>query len=271
MNELGIICWLFILLLVIIIMLVALSGIRVVKEYEKAVIFRLGKFKGVKGPGLFYVVPVFDSMRKVDLRVVTVDVPPQEAITKDNVTVKVDAVLYYKVTSPKIAIIDVENYKMAISKAAQTSVRSIIGQYSLDELLKNRDAVNDRLAKIIDEMSDPWGIKVASVETKDLIIPESMQRAMAKEAEAEREKRSRLIKADAELESSSKLAEAAEEISKNPAVLELRRLQMISEVGIEQNTTTIILMPSEFISFAKSISDAAKEFTQKMTAGTKAA
>jgi regulator of protease activity HflC (stomatin/prohibitin superfamily) len=248
----------------IILVIMLFSGLRVVKEYERAVIFRLGNFKGVKGPGLFYKLPMFDSMRKVDLRIVTVDVPPQEAITKDNVTVKVDAVLYYKVSSPKTAVIYVQNYIKAVHKLAQTSVRSIIGQYSLDDLLKNREAVNNRLCSIIDEMSAPWGIKVVGVETKDLIIPHSMQRAMAKEAEAEREKRARLIKAQAELESASKLAGAAEEISKNPIVLELRRLQMISEVGIEHNTTTIVLMPSEFISFAKSMGDAAKEFTQKM-------
>ncbi len=269
MFGLDLVCWFFIIMVLIIILLIILSGIRVVKEYERGVIFRLGKFEGVKGPGLFYILPIFDSMQKVDLRVVTVDVPPQEAITKDNVTVKVNAVLYYKVSSPKIAIIEVENYKLAISQAAQTTVRSIIGQYTLDDLLKNRDAVNQRLCKIIDDMSDPWGIKVTSVETKDLIIPESMQRAMAKEAEAEREKRSRLIKAEAEFESASKLGMAAEEISKNPAVLELRRLQMISEVGIEQNTTTIILMPSEFITFAKSISEAAKEFARKTNVGGK--
>jgi len=248
--------------LILVILLV--SGLRVVKEYERAVIFRLGKFYGVKGPGLFYKMPMFDSMVKVSLRIVTVDVPPQEAITKDNVTVKVDAVLYYKVSSPKTAVINVQNYMKAISKLAQTSVRSIIGQYSLDELLKNREAVNNRLCSIIDEMSDPWGVKVVGVETKDLIIPPSMQRAMAKEAEAEREKRSRLIKAQAELDSAAKLASAADEISKNPIVLELRRLQMISEVGIEHNSTTIILMPSEFLSFAKDVGEAAKGLTQKM-------
>jgi regulator of protease activity HflC (stomatin/prohibitin superfamily) len=264
MSAVVVVVWMFAFFIGLVLVILLFSGLRVVKEYERAVIFRLGNFKGVKGPGLFYKVPMFDSMRKVDLRVVTAVVPPQEAITKDNVTVKVDAVLYYKVSSPKTAVIYVQNYYKAISKLAQTSVRSIIGQYSLDELLKNREAVNHRLCSIIDEMSDPWGIKVMGVETKDLIIPHSMQRAMAKEAEAEREKRSRLIKAQAELDSASLLAGAAEEISKNPIVLELRRLQMISEVGIEHNTTTIVLMPSEFISFAKSMGDAAKEFTQKM-------
>ncbi|UCE74858.1 MAG: slipin family protein [Methanomassiliicoccales archaeon] len=260
----DVVCWSMIFLVVLVIVLFLLSGIRVVKEYERGVIFRLGKFQGVKGPGIFYILPIFDSMQKVDLRVITVDVPPQEAITKDNVTAKVNAVLYYRVSSPKTAIINVENYRLAISEAAQTTVRSIIGQYSLDELLKNRDMVNQRLSKILDEMSDPWGIRVTNVETKDLMIPESMQRAMAKEAEAEREKRSRLIKAQAELESASKLAVAAQQISAHPSILELRRLQTIAEVGIEQNTTTIILMPSDFVTFAKHIGEAAKEFTKKM-------
>jgi len=264
MSALAVVCGsMFILIVLVLIFIILLSGIRVVKEYERAVIFRLGKFDGVKGPGIFFIIPLLDTMQKVDLRVVTVDIPPQEAITKDNVTVKVNAVLYYKISNPKTAIIDVENHGKAISQAAQTTVRSITGQYELDELLKNRNTVNERLREIIDEMSDPWGIKVTGVETKDLIIPVTMQRAMAKEAEAEREKRSRLIKAQAELESASKLAVAAEQISRNPSILELRRLQMISEVGIEQNTTTIILMPSEFVTFAKSVGDAAREFSQR--------
>lgn len=252
----GTIGFMFVLLLIVIV----LAGIRVVKEYERGVIFRLGRLIGAKGPGLFFVIPVLDRMRVIDLRIRTVDIPPQESMTRDNVTVRVNAVLYYKVADPLKAVNDVENYAVATSQGAQTTLRNVIGQYMLDDLLRNRDVVNSRLKAIIDEMSDPWGIKVVEVETKDLEIPKSMQRAMAKEAEAEREKRARIIKDQGELEATKKLAVAAGDILKNPAILELRRMQMITEVGVEQNTTTIILMPSEFVTFAKSISDLSKAF-----------
>jgi regulator of protease activity HflC (stomatin/prohibitin superfamily) len=252
----GTIGFMFVLLLIVIV----LAGIRVVKEYERGVIFRLGRLIGAKGPGLFFVIPVLDRMRVIDLRIRTVDIPPQESMTRDNVTVRVNAVLYYKVSDPLKAVNDVENYAVATSQGAQTTLRNVIGQYMLDDLLKNRDVVNGRLKAIIDEMSDPWGIKVVEVETKDLEIPSTMQRAMAKEAEAEREKRARIIKAEGELEATKKLSFAADDILKNPAILELRRMQMITEVGVEQNTTTIILMPSEFITFAKSISDLSETF-----------
>jgi regulator of protease activity HflC (stomatin/prohibitin superfamily) len=247
-------------LLVLVVALFLMAGIRVVKEYERGVIFRIGRLIGAKGPGLFFVIPVLDRMRVIDLRVRTVDIPPQESMTRDNVTVRVNAVLYYKVSDPMKAVNEVENYQVAVSQAAQTTLRNVIGQYMLDDLLKNRDVVNNKLKGIIDEMSDPWGIKVVEVETKDLEIPTTMQRAMAKEAEAEREKRARLIKAQGELEATEKLKVAADDIVQNPAILELRRMQMITEVGIEQNTTTIILMPSEFVTFAKSIGDLAKAF-----------
>jgi regulator of protease activity HflC (stomatin/prohibitin superfamily) len=246
---------------------IVISGIRVVKEYERGVIFRIGRLIGAKGPGLFFVIPVLDRMRVIDLRVRTVDVPPQESMTRDNVTVRVNAVLYYKVGDPLKAVNEVENYGVAVSQAAQTTLRNVIGQYMLDDLLRKRDMVNKRLKDIIDEMSDPWGIKVVEVETKDLEIPVSMQRAMAKEAEAEREKRARLIKAQGELEATEKLRVAADDIVKNPAILELRRMQMITEVGIEQNTTTIILMPSEFVTFARSITDLSKALAPKKKKG----
>jgi regulator of protease activity HflC (stomatin/prohibitin superfamily) len=251
-------------IIILLILAVVIAGIRVVKEYERGVIFRLGRLIGAKGPGLFFVIPVLDKMRVIDLRVRTVDVPPQESMTRDNVTVRVNAVLYYKVADPLKAVNEVENYGVAVGQAAQTTLRNVIGQYMLDDLLRNRDVVNGRLKAIIDEMSDPWGIKVVEVETKDLEIPVSMQRAMAKEAEAEREKRARVIKAQGELEATAKLRGAAEDIVRNPAILELRRMQMITEVGIEQNTTTIILMPSEFITFAKSITDLSKAFTPEI-------
>jgi regulator of protease activity HflC (stomatin/prohibitin superfamily) len=255
---LGIICGSLTLVIIFLLVVILLAGIRVVKEYERGVIFRIGRLHGAKGPGLFFVIPVLDRMRVIDLRVRTVDVPPQESMTRDNVTVRVNAVLYYKVADPLKAVNEVENYQVAVSQAAQTTLRNVIGQYMLDDLLKNRDVVNGRLKTIIDEMSDPWGIKVVEVETKDLEIPSTMQRAMAKEAEAEREKRARIIKAEGELEATKKLSVAADDILKNPAILELRRMQMITEVGVEQNTTTIILMPSEFVTFAKSIGDLAE-------------
>jgi regulator of protease activity HflC (stomatin/prohibitin superfamily) len=260
---LGIICGSLTLVIIFLLVVLLLTSIRVVKEYQRGVIYRIGRLHGAKGPGLFFVIPVLDRMRVIDLRVRTVDVPPQESMTRDNVTVRVNAVLYYKVADPLKAVNEVENYQVAVSQAAQTTLRNVIGQYMLDDLLKNRDVVNGKLKIIIDEMSDPWGIKVVEVETKDLEIPSTMQRAMAKEAEAEREKRARIIKAEGELEATKKLSIAADDILKNPAILELRRMQMITEVGVEQNTTTIILMPSEFVTFAKSIGDLAEAVLPK--------
>jgi len=251
--------WLMVLLFILfVVVLVLLSGIKVVREYERGVIYRWGRLTGAKGPGIFYVVPGMDKMVKVDLRTITVDIPSQEAITRDNVTVKVSAVLFYKVEKPVVAVNDVEKYGFAISQAAMTSLRSIIGQYMLDELLRNRTQVNGRLSEIIHEMCSKWGINVIGVETRDLEIPQTMQRAMAKEAEAERERRGRIIKAEGEFQAIEKLKEAAKVIEQNPAALELRRMQMITEVGVEQNTTTIILMPSDFVTLARSISDLAK-------------
>jgi regulator of protease activity HflC (stomatin/prohibitin superfamily) len=244
--------------ILIIILVILLSGIRVVKEYERGVIFRLGRLIGAKGPGLFYIIPGIDSMQIIDLRTITVDVPKQEVITSDNIPIEVNAVLYYKVQDPNAAVNNVERYRIAISQGAQTTVRNVIGQHSLNELLTKRDLINTKIQKIIDEMSDPWGIKVTAVETKDVNLPKGMQRAMAKEAEAEREKSARLIKAEGELAATNKLESAAKIISANPTILELRRMQMVSEVGMEQNTTTIVLMPSEFVSMAKGIGELGK-------------
>jgi regulator of protease activity HflC (stomatin/prohibitin superfamily) len=233
------------------IVVIGLTGIRVVKEYERGVIFRLGRLVGTKGPGIFYVIPGIDSMVKIDLRIITVDVPKQEVITSDNIPIEVNAVLYYKVQEPQAAVNNVERYKNAIAQGAQTTIRNVVGQHQLDELLTKRELINEQVREIIDEMSDPWGIKVTSVETKDVNLPESMQRAMAKEAEAEREKRARIIKAEGELIATNKLENAAKVIRENPSILELRRMQMVSEVGTENNTTTIVLLPSEFVSMAK--------------------
>src|SRR6516162_6487021 len=224
----------------------ALSGLRVAQEYQRAVVFRLGRFQAVRGPGLYWNIPFFEWQRKVDMRTMTVNVEPQESITKDSVTVKVNAVLWYRVTEPFKAILEVADFRSAVYQVALTSLRNIIGQHVLDEVLKERDQINTKLRALVDQATDPWGVTVEMVEMKDVEIPQSMQWAMAREAEAVREKRARIIKADAELEASTKLSEASKIITQNPLGLELRRMQMISEVGAEQNTTTIIMMPSEF-------------------------
>jgi regulator of protease activity HflC (stomatin/prohibitin superfamily) len=235
---------------------IGLSGLRIAQEYQRAVVFRLGRYQGVRGPGLYYNLPLIEWQRLVDMRTVTVNVEPQETITKDSVTVKVNAVLWYRVTEPFKAILEVADFRSAVYQIALTSLRNIIGQHDLDEVLKDRNTINDQLRTIVDEDTEPWGVKVEMVEMKDVEIPQSMQRAMAREAEAMREKRARLIKAEAEQEASRKLGEAAAAISRDPIALELRRMQMISEVGAEQNSTTIIMMPSEFVSMAKGLGDA---------------
>jgi regulator of protease activity HflC (stomatin/prohibitin superfamily) len=234
---------------------IALSGLRVAQEYQRAVVFRLGRFHSVRGPGLYYLIPLIEWQSKVDMRTVTVNVEPQETITKDSVTIKVNAVLWYRITDPTKSILEVADYQSAVYQVALTSLRNIIGQHQLDEVLKERDAINDKLRTIVDKDTDPWGVLVEMVEMKDVEIPTGMQRAMAREAEAIREKRARLIKAEAELEASRKLADASEIITEHPLSLELRRMQMVSEVGAEHNTTTIILMPSEFVTMAKGVSE----------------
>ncbi len=232
----------------------ALAGIRIAQEYERAVVFRLGRYHSVRGPGLYWNIPFFEWQRKVDLRTVTVNVEPQESITKDSVTVKVNAVLWYRVTDPFKSILEVAAFRDAVYQVSLTSLRNIIGQHMLDEVLKERDKINAQLKVIVDQATDPWGVSIEAVEMKDVEIPTSMQRAMAREAEALREKRARIIKAEAEQEASAKLAEAAHLIAANPLSLELRRMQMISEVGAEQNSTTIIMMPSEFVTLAAGLS-----------------
>jgi regulator of protease activity HflC (stomatin/prohibitin superfamily) len=236
--------------------ILALSGIRVCMEYQRAVTFRLGRYHSIRGPGLYYNIPLLEWQKKVDMRTVTVDVERQEMITRDSVTVKVNAVLWYRVVEPFKAILEVADFRAAVYQVALTSLRNIVGQHGLDEVLKERDKINDKLREIVDRDTDPWGIKVEMVEMKDVEIPQAMQRAMAREAEAVREKRARLIKAEAEQEASRLLAAATEQISQNPLGLELRRMQMISEVGAEHNTTTIIMMPSEFVTMAKGLGTA---------------
>lgn len=242
------------------VVLVALSGLRICKEYERGVVFRLGRFLGLRGPGLYYLLPLgIDWQRMLDLRTQTVDVEPQEAITKDSVTIRVNAVLWYRIANPELSVLRVNDYRKAVYQVALTSLRNIIGQHVLDEVLKERDAINDLLQQMVDVATDPWGVQVEAVEMKDVEIPANMQRAMAKEAEAVREKRARLIKAEAEFDASEKLSQASRFIADNPAALELRRMQMIAEVGAEQNTTTIIMMPSDFVTMAKGIGEALTE------------
>lgn len=231
------------------------SGLRIAQEYERAIVFRLGRYQGTKGPGLYWIIPVIDRQQTIDIRTKTVDLEQQETITKDSVTIKVNAVLWFRVTNPENAVIKIANYNQAVYQFSVTALRNIIGQHHLDEVLREREQINATLQKIVDEATEPWGVKIEMVEMKDVEIPESMQRAMAREAEAIREKRARIIKAEAELESSIKLTQGAKQMESSPFSLELRRMQMLSEIGIDNNTTTVILMPSEFTNAAKSFSE----------------
>lgn len=221
------------------------SAIKVIPEYERGVIFRLGRIIKAKGPGLFLIIPIVDQMIRVDLRVVTLDVPTQETITLDNVTVKVNAVCYFRVIDPIAAVINVSNYLLATQQIAQTTLRSVLGQSELDELLAQRDDINRRLQQIIDEQTEPWGVKVSVVEIKDLELPQSMQRAMARQAEAEREKRAKIIHAEGELQASRELAEAARVMATEQGALQLRYLQTLTEISAEHNSTIIFPLPIE--------------------------
>jgi regulator of protease activity HflC (stomatin/prohibitin superfamily) len=221
----------------------ALTAIKVVNEYERGVVFRLGRVQGAKGPGLFLLIPVIDRMVKVDLRTVTLDVPSQDAITSDNVTVRVNAVVYFRVIDPVSAVINIEDYQRATWQIAQTSLRNVIGQSEIDQLLAEREEINIRLQHIIDEATEPWGIKVSIVEVKDVELNQSMVRAMARQAEAERERRAKVIHAEGELQASSQLAEAAKKMSEEPGAMTLRFLQTLVEIGVENNTTTIFPVP----------------------------
>lgn len=238
-------------LLIIPIVLIILS-LRIAQEYQRAIVFRLGRFMTIKGPGLYYIIPFIERQQTIDIRTKTVDLERQETITKDSVTIKVNAVLWFRVTDPAKAIIQVANYNQAVYQFSVTALRNIIGQHLLDEVLKEREQINGTLQKMVDAATEHWGIKIEMVEMKDVEIPESMQRAMAREAEAIREKRARIIKAEAELEASLKLTQGAKQMEESPIALELRRMQMLSEIGIDNNTTTVVLIPSEFTNAAKS-------------------
>ncbi len=225
---------------------IAYSAVKIVNEWERGVILRLGRLVGAKGPGLFFIVPIADKMIKVDLRVVTLDIPSQEAITKDNVTIKVNAVAYFRVVEPADAVIQVEDYRRATWQIAQTSLRSVLGQVELDELLTQREKINEQLQHIIDEQTEPWGVKVSIVEVKDVELPETMKRAMARQAEAERERRAKIIHAQGEQQASTELARAARVIGSEPATIQLRYLQTLTEIAVEKNSTIIFPIPIEF-------------------------
>ncbi|MEQ8833859.1 MAG: slipin family protein [Miltoncostaeaceae bacterium] len=217
------------------------ASVKVAREYERGVVFRLGRLIGIKGPGLFILIPFIDKAVKVDLRTITLNVPPQEVITKDNVTVKVNAVAYFRVIDAAKAIVQVENYLVATSQISQTTLRSVLGQVDLDQLLSERDQINGRLQTIIDEQTHPWGVKVSIVEVKDVELPQSMQRALARQAEAERERRAKVIAADGEFEAAAKLSQAAQVINAEQGALQLRYLQTMNEIGTSERTTTLIM------------------------------
>jgi regulator of protease activity HflC (stomatin/prohibitin superfamily) len=223
------------------------SSIRVLREYERGVIFRLGRLIAQKGPGLILLIPVIDRMVRVDLRTVTLNIPPQEVITRDNVPTRVNAVAYFRVVNPNNAIVEVENFLLATSQISQTALRSVLGKADLDQLLSERERLNEDLQKIIDEQTEPWGVKVTTVEIKDVEIPEQMQRAMARQAEAERERRAKIIAAEGEFQAAEKLSQAADIISRNPATLQLRYLQTLLEMGVNQNTTIVFPLPIELM------------------------
>lgn len=235
------------LIVIVFVALAIISGVKILKEYERAVVFRLGRMVGARGPGLTYVIPGVEKMVRMDLRTVTMDIPPQDVITRDNVSVKVNAVLYFRVLEPNKAVREVENYLFATSQLAQVTLRSVCGQGELDELLAEREKINTRIQDILDKQTDPWGIKVVLVELKHIDLPQEMQRAMAKQAEAERERRAKVIHADGEFQASQKLADAAEVISKQPIALQLRFLQSLVEVAAEKNSTTIFPVPIDLL------------------------
>ncbi len=239
MMAWGVLALLFVLLLG--------TTFRVLNEYERGVIFRLGRLIGSKGPGLIILLPIIDQMTKVSLRTIVMDVPPQDVITRDNVSVKVNAVVYFRVFIPEKAIVEVENFVYATSQLAQTTLRSVVGQGEMDELLSHRDKINQQLQTILDRETDPWGIKVSNVEVKDVDLPQEMQRAMAKQAEAERERRAKVINAEGEYQAAEKLGQAADIIARSPGALQLRYLQTLREIATENNSTTLFPIPIDLI------------------------
>ncbi len=252
--------------IVIIVLFLLANAIKVLKEYERGVIFRLGRLIGVKGPGLILIIPIIDRMVRVSLRIVTFDVPPQDVITKDNVSIKVNAVVYFRVMDPAKAIVEVQDYYYATSQIAQTTLRSVLGEVELDELLAEREKINMRLQKIIDEQTDPWGVKVSTVEIKHVDLPQEMQRAMARQAEAERDRRAKVINAMGEYQAAEKLAEAAKVMSISPITVQLRYLQTLSEIAAENNSTTVFPIPIELF---KPFMELAEKMSTKKGKGKK--
>ena len=238
---------LYAVVIVILALFLLSSSIRILREYERGVIFRLGRLVALRGPGLILLIPIIDKMVKVSLRTVVMDVPPQDIITQDNVSVKVNAVVYFRVMDPQKAIVEVENFLMATSQFSQTTLRSVLGQSELDDLLSQREKINQKLQQIIDTHTEPWGIKVSNVEVKQIDLPQEMQRAMAKQAEAERERRSKIIAAEGEFQASQRLADAARILSDQPSALTLRYLQTLREIATENNSTTIFPIPIDLI------------------------
>jgi regulator of protease activity HflC (stomatin/prohibitin superfamily) len=232
---------------VVIVIILLFSAIKILKEFERGVIFRFGRLRGTRGPGIFLIIPFVDKMVKVDLRTVTMDVPPQDVITRDNVPVKVNAVAYFRVMDPEKAVVKIERYMLATSQIAQTTLRSILGQAELDDLLARREKINQELQKIIDEQTDPWGVKVSTVEIKDVELPQTIQRAFARQAEAERERRAKIISAEGEFQASEKLSNAAEVLSKFPVSVQLRFLQTLKEIATEQNSTIVFPVPIDLV------------------------
>ena len=246
--------WVF---LGVVVLIIIGNTIRVVNEYERGVIFRLGRLIGAKGPGLFFLVPIVDRMTKISLRTVTFDVTPQEIITKDNVPVKVNAVIYFRVLDPSKAVVDVENYQLATMQIAQTTLRGVLGQSELDELLSEREKINQRLQQIIDEQTDPWGVKVSIVEVKEVELPDTMKRAMASQAEAERNRRAKIIAAEGEFQASEKLVAASKILEQSPLGIQLRYLQVATEIASEKNSTLVFPLPMEiFSAFVKKLGPA---------------
>ena len=231
----------------VLLLIILAAAVRILREYERGVIFRLGRLIAQKGPGLIILIPFIDQMVRVDLRTITLNVPPQEVITKDNVTARVNAVAYFRVVDPNKAITDVENFLLATSQIAQTTLRSVLGKAELDSLLAERERLNVELQQIIDEQTEPWGVKVTTVEMKDVEIPQEMQRVIARQAEAERERRAKVIAADGEFQASAKLSQAADIMSRNPATLQLRYLQTLLEMGVNQNTTIVFPLPIDLL------------------------
>jgi regulator of protease activity HflC (stomatin/prohibitin superfamily) len=247
----------------VVIAAIIIRSIRIANQYERAVVFRLGKYNRTAGPGLYIVWVLIEWQNKLDLRTVTTAVEQQEGITRDNVPIKVDAVIWYRIVDPERAVIQVRAVANAVEQVSLTTLRTVLGQHSLDEILKAQDTISEVMQKSIDSVTEPWGVKVERVQMKNVEIPPTMQRAMAQEAEALREKRARLIKAEAELDAAEQLRNAAQVIMQNPAALELRRMQMITEVGAEQNTMTIVMMPSEFVAMARGIGELAGKLADK--------